>query len=593
MQRLAATVTLVALCLASAAGRTSRSSSAGGGSGAPHAPPPPEIQAQLTPILATADRLFESQQYAQAQQALEQALELWPAEPVARFKLGMLLQQGQRPDLALTHLEAAAKYVAPRHPMRADVVGALGRLELHTAKAEQQAARRAALMASGVDHLHEALELRPQLTKADPMLPRLLAEAESELGGRREAPVFDADWAEGSSWAEDPEFASIVEAAAGISAGAGTGTVERREVGSLGWVEFRDRYRGSGDEAGGGVGRPVLLTNATAGWGAHGPAWDKQRLLRRYGGVTAAIRWAVGTRQFGLIERQESLGRYVQTISEALPQVEEGAADGGAGGQEQVLRAGMLFGNLCDVEQLDGCSLGLSAPPPPEPEDEKEKREEVPDWWVPELMAEGGITNPGISLGPSRAGLPWHNHDAAWQAVVRGAKLFLLLPPLQSSPTSEADEEEMQEVGDALGRVLLPHPKDFVMQWSNSTAAAEDIWRQGQVHSGQKEQEEEEEEPVRVLQWVVVTPGDALFIPCNWWHATLNIGETVAVGGQQLQGKVVEGGSCPKDLYADAAGAMTAVSRGLQQVPLFLSHSCSLMFASEQKYRDRFSAQSQ
>lgn len=115
---------------------------------------------------------------------------------------------------------------------------------------------------------------------------------------------------------------------------------------------------------------------------------------------------------------------------------------------------------------------------------------------------------------------------------------------------------DIKLLGEALGRVLLPHPRDFVLQWSNSTRSAEAIWAS---HNAQGQSER------GLLQWVVVKPGDALFIPCNWWHATLNIGETVAVGGQQLQGKVVERGSCPRDVYAEAAGAMTAVSRGLQQ----------------------------
>ena len=149
--------------------------------------------------------------------------------------------------------------------------------------------------------------------------------------------------------------------------------------------------------------------------------------------MTAAIRWAVGTRQFGIIERQDSLGRYVQTISKGLPSPSDPKDSGVAvSAAEQVERAGMLFGNLCDVEQLDGCSLGLGPPPPSvrttdrddvgEDTGKATKETETPgDWWMPPLMAQAGITNPGISLGPSRAGLPWHNHDAAWQAVVRGA----------------------------------------------------------------------------------------------------------------------------------------------------------------------------
>ena len=143
--------------------------------------------------------------------------------------------------------------------------------------------------------------------------------------------------------------------------------------------------------------------------------------------------------------------------------------------------------------------------------------------------------------------------------LIEGAKLFLLLPPLSASDRASDVQApsplEIEKLGEALGRVLLPHPKQFVLQWTNSTTNAEKIWVEQNVHTKSER---------GLLQWVVVKPGDALFIPCNWWHATLNIGETVAVGGQLLQGKM-DGGSCPRDLYAEAAGAMAGVSRGLKQ----------------------------
>ena len=74
-----AAVMFVALCLATV-------SSADGHQ--IESQPPPEIQAQLTPILAAADRFFEGQQYAQAQAALEEAVALWPVCPsAAQFEL--------------------------------------------------------------------------------------------------------------------------------------------------------------------------------------------------------------------------------------------------------------------------------------------------------------------------------------------------------------------------------------------------------------------------------------------------------------------------------------------------------------------------
>ena len=132
-----------------------------------------------------------------------------------------------------------------------------------------------------------ALELRPQLAAADPSLPRLLEQSRHELGGSDAlppAPPFDASWAKGSGWARDPALEAALEAA-GLDAEGGT--VERRDASELTWGEFKATFRG---EKEGTVGRPLLLTNATAGWAAHGAAWEKPELLRRYGGVSAAVR---------------------------------------------------------------------------------------------------------------------------------------------------------------------------------------------------------------------------------------------------------------------------------------------------------------
>lgn len=301
----AAVVLLALFCFASAAARGRRGGGGGRADQIESPRPPRETETQLRSLLADADRSFETQQYAKAQQALEQAVALWPAEPVAQYKLGMLLQQGQRHDLALPHLEAALTSVPRRHPMHADILGASGRLEIITARGEQMGSRRTTLMASGLEHLRAALQTRPELAKSDPMLSRLLTEAEAEVRGRRRAPTFDAAWAKGHNWMDDPEFASELEAVVGITASEDSGTVERREIGSLQWDEFRERYRGSG-EAGGSVGRPVLLTNATAGWSAHGPEWDKHRLLQRYGNAPLSTTLSCETLSCSKVPHQKS-----------------------------------------------------------------------------------------------------------------------------------------------------------------------------------------------------------------------------------------------------------------------------------------------
>ena len=47
------------------------------------------------------------------------------------------------------------------------------------------------------------------------------------------------------------------------------------------------------------------------------------------------------------------------------------------------------------------------------------------------------------------------------------------------------------------------------------------------------------------LRWI----GDCR---CNWYHATLNIGETLAAGGQQVEGSDADLGSCADDVDATA-----------------------------------------
>ncbi len=180
------------------------------------------------------------------------------------------------------------------------------------------------------------------------------------------------------------------------------------------------------------------------------------------------------------------------------------------------------------------------------------------------MVSAGNSVQTQTGIIASRADLLWaavaplRLTFCEFDLVFEGAKLFLLLPPLSASDSTSdvqpPSPSETEMLGEALGRVLLPHPKDFVLQWTNSTRDAEKIW----IDQNVRRQSER-----GVLQWVVVKPGDALFIPCNWWHATLNIGETIAVGGQ-LQANV-DGGSCPRDLYAEAADVMAGVSRGLKQ----------------------------
>ena len=91
-----------------------------------------------------------------------------------------------------------------------------------------------------------------------------------------------------------------------------------------------------------------------------------------------------------------------------------------------------------------------------------------------------------LSLGPSRSGLPPHAHGEAWLGLVSGRKRWFL-----RAPGATIDHE---------GAV---HPLASIRDWAA-------VLRGGCLQA----------------------PGDVLYVPRGWTHATLNVGEALAVGEQ-------------------------------------------------------------
>lgn len=120
-----------------------------------------------------------------------------------------------------------------------------------------------------------------------------------------------------------------------------------------------------------------------------------------------------------------------------------------------------------------------------------------------------------LSIGPSRKGLPFHNHGKSWIGIAYGAKLWFLYPfgysPPISSTTIGSAYEWYKDVFPSLKKFKIP-PK------------------------GDREQTEDDEHSHNHFQPLtcVQEAGDIIFIPSQWLHMTMNIGETIAVGGQEL-----------------------------------------------------------
>eukprot|EP00035_Acanthoeca_spectabilis_P030449 m.476788 g.476788 ORF g.476788 m.476788 type:complete len:473 (-) comp41799_c0_seq1:27-1445(-) len=175
----------------------------------------------------------------------------------------------------------------------------------------------------------------------------------------------------------------------------------------------------------------------------------------------------------------------------------------------------------------------------------------------PSPLAVANLSAGVLSIGSIGVGLPFHNHGAAWLTVLKGKKLVVLTPP-----RTDADPEfwGLQHRNPISWAILPPEAvrrrfEAAGLLTPNSTLP---------LHC-------------------VLSPGTTLFIPCNWYHATLNIDETLAVGGQQpalaagtpADGKNPSPAMCPSDADATAhinfVQATAAIARASADVDLVTS----------------------
>ncbi len=123
-------------------------------------------------------------------------------------------------------------------------------------------------------------------------------------------------------------------------------------------------------------------------------------------------------------------------------------------------------------------------------------------------------------------GLPFHNHGRTWLAVVHGAKRWFVYPP-GYGPPPELDDllNPLLPVSAWLSEVyplLQQYPKP-PMYAHQSKEAEEDRMKSGAAAPvGYR--------PLECLQ----RPGEVVAMPDRWAHMTVNVGETVAIGGQEL-----------------------------------------------------------
>ena len=101
-----------------------------------------------------------------------------------------------------------------------------------------------------------------------------------------------------------------------------------------------------------------------------------------------------------------------------------------------------------------------------------------------------------FSMGGPEQGLPPHKHTAAWLGLVLGQKEWSVMPPSGLASRELYFSTALRSAG----------------EWSNE-------------HIARLKKE-------AGLQQCVQHPGDVIFVPHLWWHATVNFGDAIGMGAQ-------------------------------------------------------------
>ncbi|KAA8495832.1 JmjC domain-containing protein 8 [Porphyridium purpureum] len=131
-------------------------------------------------------------------------------------------------------------------------------------------------------------------------------------------------------------------------------------------------------------------------------------------------------------------------------------------------------------------------------------------------------------IGGQFSGVPLHTHGAVFAETLYGRKRwFIMHPDVRPDFDGEIDTSyswSLRQPGELRSRVCAPHPLADVLH--DDTAAALDVCRVSAPAPSALPNEEKMARPVYVC---TLAEGELLYVPAMWWHATLNLDETVFV----------------------------------------------------------------
>eukprot|EP01026_Neomeris_dumetosa_P078475 TRINITY_DN84912_c0_g1_i2.p3 TRINITY_DN84912_c0_g1~~TRINITY_DN84912_c0_g1_i2.p3 ORF type:complete len:135 (-),score=6.29 TRINITY_DN84912_c0_g1_i2:167-571(-) len=103
-----------------------------------------------------------------------------------------------------------------------------------------------------------------------------------------------------------------------------------------------------------------------------------------------------------------------------------------------------------------------------------------------------------FGIGHSGSGVPFHIHGHGFSEVIHGQKRWILFPP-QMRPNFDPNESSFW----------------WLKHYFPNLSAQEKA----------------------MMQDCIIGPGELLYFPSEWWHATINLGETVFVSSFGTQEK--------------------------------------------------------
>jgi hypothetical protein len=142
-----------------------------------------------------------------------------------------------------------------------------------------------------------------------------------------------------------------------------------------------------------------------------------------------------------------------------------------------------------------------------------------------------------LSLASSRNGLPFHSHGETWIAVVHGMKRWLIYPPAYSLPQNLLPKNPLERVYDwyvdnynDLQKFPPIHLDEIQsITFDRNVESLEEVMKNN--HSILPNDSNHNFTKFKPLE-CVQQAGDVFFLPAGWNHMTMNIGETIGIGGQ-------------------------------------------------------------